>query len=367
MLARVKPAQKWSHTGIMVENFVRIRQSTGMEEYIQAHPNGSSDLPTDGFQEQALKYVWPGTFDSEIRQAYETGRDATDPDGVVRHVRGFNHRSILCEEDGVLVFPRVLKPSAERDPIVRPLLFQLADATDQTTQTTGVKGHYRFFGYSQGTVENNPSPPAWVQAKPTPTVCSLFLWKAAKSINLTLDADKLSNVGTEVIVPTTPDGLFYYREGERRAAGDYLYSTVYNEVDHKVVQGADDLGKKIASGIDGGAGQALGYLIGLGLGTLIGWTSDIRDDVANQMVNCFASDDCSESAKDSEKWKNPGDGQAVSPDDMLSWDLFDQHTEPLVYRTGENAAVYTGNRRPAPERSVGASCETVTRWWARWW
>ena len=56
------------------------------------------------------------------------------------------------------------------------------------------------------------------------------------------------------------------------------------------------------------------------------WTSDIRDDVASQVVNCFASDFCSESAKDSERWKDPGDGMAVSPDDLLSWDLFDQHS-----------------------------------------
>jgi hypothetical protein len=354
ILARVQPPQKWSHTGIMVENYVRIRQSTGLEAYIKDHPNGVFDEPTDGFEEQALKYVWPGTFDSEIRQAYETGLDASDPDGKVRNVKGFNHRAIRCEEDGVLVFPHVLRPAAERDPIVRPTLFQIADATDQFT---GVKGHYRFFGYTDGTVANNPSAPAWVQDKPTPTVCSLFLWKAAKSINLTLDADKTNNVGVEVIVPTTPDGLFFYREDERRSAAEFLYRTVYNTVDHEAVQGADQLGKDIANGIDGGAGKALGYVIGLGLGTVIGWASDIRDDVANQMVNCFASDDCSEDAKDSDKWKSPGDGQAVSPDDLLSWDLFDQHIEPLVYRTGENAAIYTWQ----PSTGTGTVCGRVLR------
>jgi hypothetical protein len=344
MLARVSPAQKWSHTGIMVENYTRIRQSTGMEDYIQAHPNGSFGQPTDGFEEQALRYVWPGTYDSQVREAYETGLASVDPDGTKRNVKGFNHRAIRCEEDGVLVFPQVLKPTADRDPLVRPTLFQLADAT------ATVQGHYRFFGYSDATVTNNPSPPNWVQTKSTPTVCSLFLWKAAKSINLTLDADKTNNVPGIEVGPNTPDGLYRYREDERRAAADFLYKTVYDEVDQKIVDGADALGESWYEAIG-----PLGYIPGLGFATTVGWTSDMRDDVASQLVNCFASDDCSEDAKDSDAWKSPGEGQAVSPDDLLNWDLFAQHIEPLVYKTGESAAVYTWEASPG----TGTVCGRV--------
>jgi hypothetical protein len=346
MLARVKPAQKWSHTGIMTENYVRIAQSTGMEDWITDHPNGDFDQPTDGFEEHAVRYVWPGTVESEVRQAYEIGLVEKDPDGKDRTIKGFSHRSVRCDEDGVLVFPHVLKPTAERDPAVRPTLFQLADAARQ------VNGNYRFFGYSDGTVSEDPGPPAWVTAKPTPTVCSLMLWKAAKNIGLTLDADKSNNVPDTEVLPTTPDGLYFYRSDERRAAADFLYKEVYDKVDQKVVDGAEELGAKVGRATNSG----LGYLIGLGFATALGWTSDIRDDCANQIVNCFASDFCSEDAKDSENWKNPGDGQAVSPDDLLSWDLFAQHIEPLVYRTGENAAVYTWEASPG----TGTVCGRVT-------
>jgi hypothetical protein len=333
LLAQVSPPQKWSHTGIMIENNVRIRQSTGVDQYMQDHPNGAGGQPTDGFEEHALRYLWPGTLDSEVRQAYETGIDLTDPDGKVRTVKGFNHRAIRCDEDKVMVFPHVLKPSAAREQQIRPLLHQLADASLQ------VNGHYRFFSYSDASAVNNPSPPAWVSAKPTQTVCSGMIWRAAQLAGLTVDADKTNN-NNEVVVPTTLDGLFFYRQDERRDAANYLYKTLYNQVDQAVGQGAADLGNKLDEAVDGGFGSLLAQGIGRGLAEGLSWTSDIRDDVASQVVNCFASDFCSEDAKDSEKWKDPGDGMAVSPDDLLSWDLFDQHSEPLVYRTGQSVPVF---------------------------
>jgi hypothetical protein len=58
-------------------------------------------------------------------------------------------------------------------------------------------------------------------------------------------------------------------------------------------------------------------------GTLL---ADVPDDAANQICNTFAFDYSGrefddEDAKDSEKWKEPGDGRSVSPDDMLLfWD-----------------------------------------------
>ena len=248
LLAKVSPAQKWSHSGIMTENYVRIRQSTGIDEYMKDHPNGDFDMPTDGFEEHALRYLWPGTLESEVRQAYETGIELTDPEGKVRTVKGFNHRAIRCDEDWVLVFPHVLKPTAAREPEIRPLLHQLADAAGQ------VNGHYRFFSYSNASAVDNPSPPSWVSGNPTQTVCSSFLWRAAQVAGLTLDADKTNNNNNEVVVPTTPDGLFFYREDERRDAANYLYKTLYNQVDQAVGLGAAELGNKLDSAVEGGFG-----------------------------------------------------------------------------------------------------------------
>ena len=108
MLASVTTERR-SHTGIMVQNYTRIRQSTALDEYVQDHPADGKKLPTDGFEPQVLRYTWPGTFESDVREAYEIGLEATDPFGKVRSVHGFSRHAARCE-DGLLVFPHVLRP-----------------------------------------------------------------------------------------------------------------------------------------------------------------------------------------------------------------------------------------------------------------
>jgi hypothetical protein len=96
-------------------------------------------------------------------------------------------------------------------------------------------------------------------------------------------------------VPSDPnlDGLFVYSEDERRAAAEWFYARVYNAT----------------------------YDVAGWLGRLV---TDAPDNVANQMVNCFALDWCGDElgsdSADSDRWKNPGVGIAIAPDDILNWD-----------------------------------------------
>jgi hypothetical protein len=112
------------------------------------------------------------------------------------------------------------------------------------------------------------------------------------------------------------EGLYFYSASERLAAGEWLYWRIKTDVEEQLA----------AQGVVGGVAEIM---------------SNIADDVANQMLNTFARDESSIDAKDSEEWRAANDAQAVSPDNLLSWDPPDQtslflglwgYSEPLVYR-----------------------------------
>jgi hypothetical protein len=351
LLAQVTPPQKWSHTGIMVQNYRRIAQSTGLDEYLEKNTDGSlfgKPVPFDGFQEHALRYVWPGTFESSVQQAYEIGLEVDGPDGNKYGVRGFSYSSKRCEGPEI-VYPMVLKPTPDKAQAIRPTLHSLADAARQDI-AGGIRGHYRFFAYTDVASNNNPSPPDWVQAKPERTMCSGVIWRAAKQLGLTVNADK-SNDNNETL-PDTPDGLFFYREDERKAAAQALYTSIYNKVGTGWDEGMESSFRDVKEKI-GPLVYAVQPLLNI-FGGVVEITSDVRDDAANQVTNCFASDDCSKSAKDSDDWKNPGTGTSVSPDDLVSWDLYGR-LEPLAYHSARSVPIYEWRL----SEGAGTVCGTV--------
>ena len=124
----------------------------------------------------------------------------------------------------------------------------------------------------------------------------------------------------------TKHGLYLYTAGERLDAANYLFGYLHDKV-------RDQQGEK---GIFGELSETF---------------SDIADDVANQMVNAFASDFCDTEAKESEEWKNTVASNAVSPDNILLWDSpaargFYGFAAPLVYHEPRREVI-TGrlNRR----------------------
>ncbi len=131
----------------------------------------------------------------------------------------------------------------------------------------------------------------------------------------------------------TPDGLYLYGEGERTIAArwlhdDYMVPKVETKIDDSLPDVWGDLG--VVGGL--GVSALIALLTALPLTTvaivlglapaiideLVILTSDMPDDVANQLCNAFASDDCTQASKDSDAWKQPGIGHSVSPDNIVN-------------------------------------------------
>ncbi len=125
----------------------------------------------------------------------------------------------------------------------------------------------------------------------------------------------------------TPDGLYFYGESERSKAGEALYKFNKKQVAEEVLQSADllaDLKSKmqdsslvwslwqIATLIFEYGSAFVGKVFGSAddvLAALVTFLTDMPDDIANQVCNAFANDNCTISAKDSTAWRDqPGAG-----------------------------------------------------------
>ncbi|MDR4498972.1 MAG: hypothetical protein MRK02_13800 [Candidatus Scalindua sp.] len=343
LLRNVNPPQKFSHSGIMVSNYSTIRHSTAVPE--RTRRNAGSD----GFDINLLKYGWPGTLTETIDDAYE-GQYHVDPEGFSYFIKSFNLDPVNYPGDTAVIFPSVVKPPIdfEANPAfdVRSKLELIADEAEN------IEGHYRFFAYTDGSIVGNllftasaEAPWAFFDAQ-NGTVCSELIWNAANRAKLTrpdLEIEDPIIEPTDRSHPSSPAkrGLFIYSEGERRAAGDWLYNEVYNAFYEEA----------------GWFGRLF---------------TDAPDDGANQIVNCFGFDWCGEEAyrhfipsltdqtlhseptggshsKDSDRWKNPGIGVALAPDDIrFNWDLpptgLYGAAQNIAYRTGRYIRVHRWTR-----------------------
>jgi hypothetical protein len=332
LLGALDPPQLYTHSGIMTNNHFEITQSTGDQGWLMLHPNGILGKPTDGFEEHALRYLWPGTITESVRLAFGDGLPVATPDGDQRKVKGFVRNEARCQGDRNIVYPRVLKPAPEFEVQTRPKLMAAADAAKT------IHGHYRFYTYSRAQDTDAPDPngpqplldtTANVQTYgPSPTVCSQFVRLSLKKAGFEVDHDKSFPLPSNVS-NNPPDGLFYYSPENRKAAGDALYAALFNEVQLQTAVGGSNLDPYWWLGAGAGvlAAPFLGpetllvsaAFIATDPATTIQWLTNAPDDVANQVTNCFAFDYCATSAKDSDRWKDPGEGIAVSPDDLMNY------------------------------------------------
>lgn len=324
LLRRVAPPQRYSHSGIMVGNWTRLRHSTAAEERYVEGAGG------DGLVPDLLKYGWPGTITVGVDEAYE-GRWLIDPEDASRSyfVHSFNGDPASCPDDAAAIYPAVVKPffEAEDDPLpggetVRAALERVA------AQAEAIRGHYRFFAYSDADIVGRAAGPGgrapadrWLGGAPDGTVCSQLVWNAAKAARLVVEDAAVEPGDRPHPDAAGKSGLFLYSEDERRAAGEWLYDRIYNQFYEE----------------SGWWGRLL---------------TDAPDDGANQVVNCFGFDWCGsepgmgfdgeEDAKDSDRWRRePGTGLAVSPDDISHWDApLYGNVEDLVYRPGEYVRVH---------------------------
>jgi hypothetical protein len=259
--------------------------------------------------------------------------------------------------DGELFWPIVVRPPVEAEktfPWIRPLLHRIAEAS------LSLRAHYRFYSYTRSaiaidgskdppakddpywstikqamTVEDPPQPPPIDPANPLPAdptpphstshteyisingvdwavgthpmVCSSFVWAAVRKaeeglgrkIVLEAPGQPLNNLGKPRRPAGSQDGLFRYDEAERRKSGTALHAALDAQVRQTIAEeqsGLASLGADVAA-----------------------FAAGLAPHVATQNVNAFAVDRAEEISQD--LWQNPGDGDAVGPDDIyLNWD-----------------------------------------------
>jgi hypothetical protein len=329
LLRQVSPPQRFSHSGIMVDSWTRLRHSTSAEERYARDANG------DGLVPENLKYGWPGVITETIDEAYE-GHYLIDPEGEAFLFRSFNPDTISCPEDMAAIYPSIVKPleRQEQEIVPRSSLTVRQTLEGIAEAAKAINGHYRFYAYTdadllgrvQGPGAQATSDAPWAKTNaPDATVCSQLAWNSAHATGVQVE-DPFVEAGDKPHASgAAKNGLYLYSEEERRTAGYWLYDRIYNQVyQHEDV---------------GYWGRA---------------ATDAPDDAANQMANCFAFDWCGSEpdmefegepdAKDSERWQNPGQGTAVSPDDLTQWDAPPGGvyglTEHMAYNPGEYVRVH---------------------------
>ena len=212
----------------------------------------------------------------------------------------------------------------------------------------------------EGTMPDPSDPCKQVPVDHTvPLCCSSFIWTAiqrlkAKGVLIELDPDVKGEpavpAGCEQKIPPqwggdapdpkgiTPDGLYYYSIAQRGNAGQALYQKLHDTVDDGIQHELDQLfaaldktvGFKVprigwaillfALGNSVSPVGAIGELLGIAVAdaqAVFDLLTDMPEDIANQMCNSFANDNQSGANEESTAWKSPGEGRAVSPDDII--------------------------------------------------
>ena len=177
-------------------------------------------------------------------------------------------------------------------------------------------------------------------ATPTrPVVCSSFIWAAVQLANAEFPPivveGELTEDPQQVLASPTVDGLYRYLVDERVKAGEALHNLLVDKVQSEVYDALQELKSEhrlpfdlatvtlttlltLIAGPAGGVFALLG-LTPKNLAALKLLLEDMPDDVATQLCNTFAADRADET--DDDLWQNPGEGIAVSPDDVKKfWD-----------------------------------------------
>ncbi len=321
MFGALTPPQHHGHSGIMTANFFEITHCTAADKRITDNVHKDAlGIPTS-LDSDMLQYAWPGSLTQSIDDA-TTSASFKDPDGTKYQMNGFNTDA---RGDGFeIIYPLVVKPLPENEAKVRPTLRKAADLArskgaryDQDGNPLQKGGcYYSFYAYtnpqlSAGFGDPAPAAAGWA-AGLSPAVCSSFVWLSLKSCNVPLVTAKptetLADFSPQAVAggiqvgPATPDGLVFYPQAERLQGGEALRQMLMD--------------------------QALSQEDGLG--TIPGVNDNIAGPIADQLLNTFASGN--PNLVGSDAWKNPGDANAVSPDNMIWWNPpYYGYAEPLQF------------------------------------
>jgi hypothetical protein len=328
--------QHFSHVGIMTRDEYELVNSTANEDLL--HEDKAHDGPGPGpwgIKPDLLRFAWPGAIQQTVEEAFITGSNL--PNSLLG--KTFNEKPlgpgfdpVKCVNDTDLVYPRVARGNVDD----RVALHKVADAAKSAVGNS----HYRFFAYTRGDVAatNNFSPASGTPPDDSalantlwggtvarrPSVCSSFIWQMFRDTGVPIDFRDDALAGS--VVPSSIAGLALYSEAQRNIAGDTLWDSIYNSIRE---QG------------------------------LLSQIFAAPDNYANQAVSCFASDNCEHYnfGGGGPLWtgSNAGQGNAVSPDDMLHWNIYPR-SEPIVFRMGKFSRPYTWQ----PAAGTGCITGSVT-------
>jgi len=358
LLSQLMPPQHYTHMGIMTRDQTEVRQATACGDWLEDNPNGSIILsgpqPSDGFKPDVVRYGWPGTITQSIDVAYQA---SVDPNFAPAAVKAPNEKFYVIKELGFDTIRINVEADADKPPKwqdidclvvsscpesdkARFLLERIAD------ETKAVRGHYRFFAYTNASIclnpqyfgppqfetlqpdSNNPCAPPVPVAHTIPVVCSTFIWAAVQRLNARgvkpeihlQNSDEQNPNACENSLPRNPewdkpqpgtDGLYFYDEQQRLKAAERLHLFLTEKVKGKIAEKVPGIltvlgGASLTASLALAALNAPAAIVLAVLGIsaveaerLVNWLSDMPEDVANQIVNAFAFDWCETEAKDS--------------------------------------------------------------------
>jgi Carboxypeptidase regulatory-like domain len=326
MFQSLTPPQHYGHSGLMTANFYEITHCTASVKRISDNVNkGLLGVPVS-LNEDMLQYAWPGSVTQTI-DAATTSVPWTDPGGATYWETSFNDDDRGSPQQ--LIPPLVVKPLPWNEETARPLLRQAADLArskgaqyDSSGELVSPGGcYYSFYNYtkpqiSSGFTDPAPAGAGWA-AGHSPAVCSSFVWMCMKATGIPCvsgNADETLADFTAAALATgepavspdpgdpTLDGLVYYSQAVRQAGAAALYNLFME--------------------------QALDQEDGLG--SIPGINDAVAGPIADQLLNCFAFGNPNMIGDSS--WKNPGDGNAVSPENITLWSPpYFGYAEPLQY------------------------------------
>lgn len=349
LLRSLNPPQYHSHSGLMTNNYFEITHCTASPDRMTASNNLTGIGGAGGVQPDVLEYAWPGSITQTIDAAVggERWNDPADASGNTSYtISGFNPEPLGIENgnnDFILVYPMVVKPLPENETAVRPKLRQAADLARSKGAAVDANGnlirkggcYYCFYGYTKpeiaaGFTDPAPASAGWA-AGLSPAVCSAFVWLSMKAAGIPLVGTLAMETAAELtassvaagaeVGATTLDGLFYYPQAERQAAAQVLDTIIYNEAEQH---------------------EGFAQYIPI-LGTTI------ATDIADQILNMFAYND--PNMYGDSKWKQSGDANAVSPDNIMWWNppyfgyaeqlqYLEAHVEEYTVSTWQKVTVF---------------------------
>lgn len=368
MLGALEPRERYSHMGIFIEDGTAIRYCTASEDVLKRFPHKADNVvanasraiapdslneaPTDGFEENHLRFLWPGTITQSIEAAYLSARSSGDE--ATPHMV---HNAELDEDFRIaaLTFKPEPIPADGSVTLVHPMLVKtcltgnflsaqhqaLLDARARIVRyVKDMRCHYRFFSYIRADIGLAEDGPAMFEATmPTfakgctgvnsrvdvPTKasagaqCASMIWLAVQKANadaaaagvspaarIILDASTIAPICRDPsYLPPTPDGadrdlpqggrtadgLYLYTEKKRQNAATTLYDAMHaNVIDE--IKNSVALQQAFDEATEGEVGAPLWVVLNiLTAGTplaLIPAMLGITDEVLQSLIRFFS-------------------------------------------------------------------------------